>query len=62
VITEILAVFMREFVPTADDLDQDAQYIVNETLLPCWSWTAHPKLNSGKHKATGVNLQFAYSI
>jgi hypothetical protein len=53
---------MREFVPTADDLDEDAQYIVDGTLLPCWSWKAYPKLYSGKHKTTGVNLQLACSI
>jgi hypothetical protein len=48
---------MREFVPTADDLDPDAQYIVDGTLLPCWSWKDRPKLYSGKHKTTGVNVQ-----
>jgi hypothetical protein len=62
VITPLLAECMREFVPTADDLDEDAQYIVDGTLLPCWSWKAYPKLYSGKHKTTGVNLQLACSI
>src|SRR5271165_81114 len=40
----------REFVPTADDLDPDAQYILDGTLLPCWSWDGHQELYSGKHK------------
>jgi hypothetical protein len=45
----LLAECMREFAPTADDLDPDAQYIVDGTLLPCWSWKDRPKLYSGKH-------------
>ena len=46
-------------MPTADDLDSRAQYIVDGTLLPCWSWTSHPELYSGKHKTTGMNVQVA---
>lgn len=62
VITPLLAECMREFAPTADDLDPEAQYIVDGTLLPCWSWKDMPELYSGKHKATGVNVQLACSI
>jgi hypothetical protein len=62
VIAPILAECMREFAPTADDLDPDAQYIVEGTLLPCWSWKDRPELYSGKHKTTGVNVQLACSI
>jgi DDE superfamily endonuclease/Helix-turn-helix of DDE superfamily endonuclease len=62
VITRLLAECMREFAPTADDLDPEAQYIVDGTLLPCWSWKDRPELYSGKHKATGVNVQVACSI
>ncbi|HEX4920748.1 MAG TPA: transposase family protein [Candidatus Bathyarchaeia archaeon] len=62
VITPLLAECMREFVPTADDLDPEAQYIVDGTLLPCWSWKDRPELYSGKHKTTGVNVQVACSI
>ena len=51
-----------EFVPTADDLDPDAQYILDGTLLPCWSWDGHKELYSGKHKTTGMNLQVACTI
>jgi hypothetical protein len=37
-ITPLIPEAVREFVPTADDLDPDAQYILDGTLLPCWSW------------------------
>jgi hypothetical protein len=53
---------VREFVPTADDLDPDAQYILDGTLLPCWSWDGHRELYSGKHKTTGMNVQVACTI
>ena len=58
-ITPLLVQALLEYVPTADDLDADAQYFVDGTLLPCWSWAAHPKLYSGKHKTTGMNVQVA---
>lgn len=48
---------LEQFTPTADELDPDKQYIVDGTLIPCWSWHAHPELYSGKHKTTGYNLQ-----
>ena len=38
------------------------QYIVDETLLPCWSWASHPELYSGKHKTTGMNVQVACTL
>jgi hypothetical protein len=47
----------RGFVPVAEDLDVDEQYIVDGTLVPCWSWADRPELYSGKYKTTGVNLQ-----
>jgi hypothetical protein len=61
-VTPLIPEAMREFVPTADDLDPDAQYIVDGTLLPCWSWKAHEELNSGKHQAAGMNVQVACTI
>jgi hypothetical protein len=27
----------------------EVQYIVDGTLLPCWSWSGHKELYSGKH-------------
>jgi hypothetical protein len=61
-ITPLLAKCMAAYVPTADDLDTVGQYIVDGTLLPCWSWAAHPELYSGKHKATGMNVQVACTL
>ena len=55
--TGLLERAVRRYVPTADDLDDREQYIVDGTLLPCWSWAAHPELYSGKHKTTGLNVQ-----
>ena len=52
-VTPLLGKVLREYVPTADDLDGRTQYIVDNTLLPCWSWASHPELYSGKHKTTG---------
>jgi hypothetical protein len=61
-ITPLIPEATREFVPTADDLDPDAQYILDGTLLPCWSWAGHKELYSGKHKTTGMNVQVACTI
>ena len=61
-ITPLVPEATREFVPTADDLDPDAQYILDGTLLPCWSWDGHKALYSGKHKTTGMNVQVACTI
>lgn len=47
----------RGHVPVAEDLSPDEQYIVDGTLVPCWSWADRPELYSGKHKTTGANLQ-----
>ncbi len=46
-------------MPTAAELDDRQQYIVDDTLLPCWSWSSRPELYSGKHKTTGMNVQIA---
>ncbi len=61
-ITSLLATVLREYVPAADDLDERSQYIVDGTLLPCWSWASHPELYSGKHKTTGMNVQVACTL
>jgi hypothetical protein len=52
-----LARALARFVPVADELVPGRQYIVDGTLLPCWSWAAQPRLYSGKHKTTGMNVQ-----
>jgi hypothetical protein len=58
-VTPLLGRVLKDFVPTADDLGPGEQYIVDGTLLPCWSWAGHPELYSGKHKTTGMNVQVA---
>jgi hypothetical protein len=61
-ITPLIPEATREFVPTADDLDASSQYILDGTLLPCWSWDGRKELYSGKHKTTGMNVQVACTI
>lgn len=57
-LTEVIGRVLVEGVPTAEDLDPRTGYIVDGTLLPCWSWASdNPRLYSGKHKTTGVNVQ-----
>jgi hypothetical protein len=45
-ITPWLKTVLTEFVPTAEDLDLDDQYVVDGSLLPCWSWRSDPDLYS----------------
>ncbi|MGO9295527.1 MAG: transposase family protein [Streptosporangiaceae bacterium] len=54
--TPLLVNVLFEYVPTADELGHRTCYIVDGTLLPCWSWRTHPELYSGKHKTTVVNM------
>jgi hypothetical protein len=53
---------LKDVVPTADDLDPEAQLLVDGTLVPCWSWADHPELWSGKHRTTGLNIQVACTL
>ena len=61
-ITRLIKKALAPYVPTAEDLDERCQYLVDGTLLPCWSWAAHPELYSGKHKTTGMNVQVACTL
>jgi hypothetical protein len=61
-VTALLGKVLKEYVPTADELDGLTQYIVDGTLLPCWSWASRPELYSGKHKTTGMNVQVACTL
>lgn len=61
-LTPILGAVLIGYVPVAEDLDSNRQYIVDGTLLPCWSWDSAPGLYSGKHKTTGMNVQVACHI
>jgi hypothetical protein len=61
-ITRLIKEVLTPYVPTAGDLEERCQYLVDGTLLPCWSWAAHPELYSGKHKTTGMNVQVACTL
>ena len=60
--TQLIKKVLAPYVPTADDLDERCQYLIDGTLLPCWSWGARPELYSGKHKTTGMNVQVACTL
>jgi hypothetical protein len=51
-VTLLLGDVLAGYVPPADELDTQTQYLVDGTLLPCWSWASHPELYSGKYKTT----------
>ena len=61
-ITPLQARALRPFAPTAEELKPGRQYLVDGTLLPCWSWADHPQLYSGKHGTTGLNVQVVGSL
>ncbi len=60
--TPLLEQVLKEHVPAADELDHRTQFVVDGTLLPCWSWASHPELYSGKHKTTDMNVQLACTL
>jgi hypothetical protein len=62
VLTPLVGAALGPWVPTADELDPAGQYIIDGSLLPCWSWADHPELYSGKHHTTGMNVQLACTI
>jgi len=37
-------------------------YVVDGTLLPCWSWAGQRQLFSGKHRTTGLNVQLVCDL
>lgn len=61
-LTPVLGAVLDDYVPTAEELDEATQYVVDGSLLPCWSWASHPALYSGKHKTTGMNVQVACTL
>ena len=61
-VTPLLARALARFVPVAEELMPGRQYIVDGTLLPCWSWADQPRLYSGKHKTTGMNVQVVCTL
>ena len=62
VYTSLIAELLQAWIPQVEDLDPDRQYIIDGTLAPCRSWHDRPKLYSGKHHTTGVNLQVACTL
>lgn len=52
----LLVQALVEFIPSADSLSHGWQFIIDGTLLPCWSWRSRPDLYSGKHKRTGMGV------
>jgi hypothetical protein len=61
-ITPLLVKALSGFVPVADELDDGTHYVVDGTLLPCWTWRAHPELKSGKYRATGFKVLLACTL
>jgi hypothetical protein len=61
-LTTLLGQVLVDYVPVAEDLDSRTQYIVDGTLLPCWSWRGQRQLYSGRHKTTGMNVQAACDL
>jgi hypothetical protein len=61
-IAPLLARALARHVPIAEELRPGRQYIVDGTLLPCWSWASDPGLYSGKHKTTGMNVQVVCTL
>lgn len=57
VLVPVIAALLEHLVPVADDIPRGAVYLIDGTLLPCWSWKSRPDLYSGKHHTTGVNVQ-----
>jgi DDE superfamily endonuclease len=60
--TAIIKKALAPYVPTAEELGENTQYIIDGTLLTCWSWASRPELYSGKHKTTGMNVQIACTL
>ena len=60
--TPLIAEALQAWVPDVGDLESDRQYIIDGTLVSCWSWSKRPELYSGKHHTTGVNLQVACTL
>jgi transposase len=55
--TPLIGAALGEWIPVADEIDPAGAYLLDVTLLPCWSWAGHRELFSGKHKTTGLNVQ-----
>ena len=54
---ELVTRALDGYLITAEEVAPGCDYVLDGTLMPCWSWKAHPELWSGKHKRTGLNIQ-----
>jgi hypothetical protein len=61
-VTPILEEILREYIPAANDLRPTERYLVDGTLLPCWSWRSERALLSGKTRTTGLSIQVACTL
>ncbi len=61
-VVPLLQSVSADWVPAVEHLHDDVLYVIDGTLLPCWSWAAHPELYSGKHHTTGLNVQVAATL
>ncbi|WP_454930719.1 transposase family protein [Actinomyces israelii] len=62
VITRIIAGALGPPPATAEEIPHAGAYIIDGTLLPCWSWKDQPDLWSGRHRRTGMSLQVLVSL
>ncbi len=58
----VLGAVLSDWVPVAEDLQRGTGYVVDGTLLPCWSWAGQRQLFSGKHRTTGLNVQLVCDL
>lgn len=56
-VTATIAAELAVFISTAEDVPAGDVYLVDGTLIPCWSWKHRTDLFSGKHHTTGMNVQ-----
>ena len=56
-LTGAIARILEGLLLTAEEVPQGCDYVVDGTLFPCWRRRSHRELWSGKHKATGMNVQ-----
>jgi hypothetical protein len=61
-LTEVLGRVLGEYVSVAENVDVRTQYVVDGTLLPCWSWHGQRQPCSGKHKTTGRDVQVVCDV
>ena len=60
--TTLLGKVVADWVPAIQDLPTGSVFVVDGSLLPCWSWRTRNDLHSGKHKTTGMNIQVTATV